>query len=409
MGNMHTENPGISDLSDNIFPDLDLLSLKWVDPPGVLQVVGKVPQWLSSFQIDPHYNFSPLQFIQQSHLLKHAFMRAQEFWNRQEDGQWRSGPLQEPKFMGSNVRLEATAFLIGQEKFLHIKKLGLEFDELQYERQQQREALLLKKGEPEKVEFESYDRPDLVGKSSSMQKIYSQIKEIAFGGKTILIEGEPGTGKELVVRAIHSSGPRKKAPFIVSKPEDFLKRGLKAKQSYPTEILQEKWSLHDLVCVKKAKQGTLFVKSFEKILENDDKIFSRGILPVKKSKRSESVIETSDVLQWVLAVNCPLKELVTKNFLDLDILCQTSINWIQIPALRERKEDIPLLCTQFLAQRRVMTGKWRIQEIEEIALDRLCAYKWPGNVDELKQALYHAFDQCRGEKIQVDDLPSTVI
>ncbi len=409
MEESDTKSHIIFNLSDDIFPDLDLLSLKWVDPPGILQVVGKVPQWLSSFQIDPHHNFSPLQFIQQSHLLKHAFARAQEFWNRQEDGQWRSGPLQEPKFMGSNMRLEATAFLIGQEKFLHIKKLGWEFDELRRGRQQQREALLLKRSEPEKVELKYYDGPDLIGKSPSMQNIYSQIKEIAFGGKTILIEGEPGTEKELVARAIHSAGPRKKAPFILSKPEDFLKRGLKARQSDSTEMLQEKWSLHDLICVKKAKEGTLFVKSFEKILENDDKIFSREIFPGMKAKRSESIAETPHVLQWVLAVNCPLKKLVAKNFLDLDILCQTSINWLQIPALRYRKEDIPLLCTQFLAHRRVRTGKWRIQEIEENALDRLCAYEWPGNVDELKQALYQAFDQCRGEKIQVDDLPSTVI
>ncbi|MBL8152275.1 MAG: sigma-54-dependent Fis family transcriptional regulator, partial [Blastocatellia bacterium] len=235
----------------------------------------------------------------------------------------------------------------------------------------------------EKSQFES-----LVGKSDPMKVLYQKIQDVASVDATVLVEGETGTGKELVARAIHSVSHRKAKPFIAVNCAG-LTESLLASQLFGhkkgafTGAVQDQQGLFEA-----ANGGTLFLDEIGDI----PMLVQTHLLRVLQEKEivrlGESKPRKIDV-RVVAATHRNLAEEVEKGTFRQDLLYRIRVARINIPSLRERKEDIPLLVGSFLSQSRASIGK-KVHEFSNDALRLLMAHNWPGNVRELKNTIERA-------------------
>lgn len=245
-------------------------------------------------------------------------------------------------------------------------------------------------------------RGPLIGKTMKMQKIFTRIRDIAKTDITVLIQGETGTGKELVAETIHRLSPRKKKSFLrvncAALSESLLESELFGyEQGAFTGAVQAKDGLFAA-----AEKGTLF---FDEICEASfgaQAKFLRAIeykefLRVGGTKRINV-----DVRLLVSAKN--LRENVEKKKFREDLYYRVNVFPIFIPPLRERKEDIPLFIHYFLRQHNSFLNK-HIKGTSDEALRCLLNYDWPGNVRELENVLLQTVAVCRKEIITEDDLP----
>jgi two-component system, NtrC family, response regulator len=251
-----------------------------------------------------------------------------------------------------------------------------------------------------------YGRNNIIGKSSAIRSVLSLVDRAAPSKSTVLISGESGTGKELVARAIHFSSPRKSAPFI-SVNCMALNPSLLESELFG----HEKGSFTGAIALKRgrfelADTGTLFLDEIGE-LSHDMQV---KLLRVLQERRVERVGGTEEIevdIRIVAATNKDLLEEVKKGNFREDLYYRLNVVHMQIPPLRERREDIPLLVAHFIE---------KISEQQEVtertftveALDYLSGYEWPGNIRQLENVIERCLVLGTGTDISVDDLPPEV-
>jgi DNA-binding NtrC family response regulator len=253
----------------------------------------------------------------------------------------------------------------------------------------------------QKAEFEN-----MIGKSSLMRRAFQQIQDVARVDATVLIEGETGTGKELVARALHFAGHRKDGPFVPVNCAG-LTDSLLASQLFGhrkgafTGAVSDQQGLFEA-----AEGGTLFLDEIGDISTSVQTSLLRVLQEKEITRLGESVARKIDV-RVIAATHSDLDEEIKRGRFRADLFYRIRVARIQVPPLRARREDIPLLAEWFMRQSRAVTGK-PVQDISNGAMRALMDYAWPGNVRELKSALEFAVILCKGPMLRVDDLPPEI-
>jgi two-component system NtrC family response regulator len=246
----------------------------------------------------------------------------------------------------------------------------------------------------------------IVGKSPKIQEIFRMIRKVAPTSSTVLIVGETGTGKELVARAIHAFSPRGEHRFCA------VDCGTLSVELLESELFGHvKGAFTGAVSNKQgifeaADQGTVFLDEICNInLEIQGKLLrfiqEREFLPVGGT-------ETRRVdIRLVFATNRDLEKMVAEGTFREDLYYRLYVYPIQLPPLRERREDIAVLAYHLLAKTQAQSGK-KISSISEAALKLLEQYDWPGNVRQLESTLERAVIVCDGTVIEPHHLPMAV-
>lgn len=243
---------------------------------------------------------------------------------------------------------------------------------------------------------------NLVGSNYHMQKIYDLIEAVAGSNTTVLINGESGTGKSMVARAIHTHSPRRAGPFVTFScgaiPETLLESELfgHVKGAFTGADTDKVGK------ILSADEGTLFIDE----INSATPALQLKMLRVLQEKQFEPVGSTRTThvaVRFVLATNEPLTELVASGNFREDLFYRINVVNIQMPRLSERTSDIPLLVDTFLDRFGAEIGKQR--RVSDEAMEVLKRHDWPGNVRELENAVERAVVLSRGPVIHTNDLP----
>ena len=244
--------------------------------------------------------------------------------------------------------------------------------------------------------------PGLIGRTGGMLAVYKQIAHAANATAPVLIVGESGTGKELVARAIHANGPRAPRPFVPincgALTETVLESELfgHARGSFTGAVADTKGIF------EQANGGTVFL---DEIGETSAALQVKLLRVLQESEVrpvGASRIVKVDV-RVVAATNVDLEREVSQQRFRQDLFYRLSVIVIRVPALRDRREDIPLLIETFLASACGRAG--RRVELTPAAVAALTAYRWPGNVRELENTIERLVVFSRGSIIDLADLP----
>jgi DNA-binding NtrC family response regulator len=244
---------------------------------------------------------------------------------------------------------------------------------------------------------------DLVGQGTLMRLVYQQIREVAEVEATVLIEGETGTGKELVARAIHTASPRRHKPFVAVNCAG-LTEALVASQLFGHKRGAFTGAVTDHIgFFETAEGGTLFLDEIGDMPITVQTSLLRVLQNGEFTRLGESRLRKIDV-RVLAATHRDLSAEVSKGTFRTDLLYRIRVARIHLPPLRERQEDLPLLVQAFLAQASAAAGKV-IREVSLEAMQRLLEYPWPGNVRELKNTIDFAVIRAQGPVIETAALP----
>ncbi|WP_455586403.1 sigma-54-dependent transcriptional regulator [Bacteroides sp.] len=256
-----------------------------------------------------------------------------------------------------------------------------------------------------KAQLGEPERP-IIGSKGGLRIIMEQVARVANTEATVLIHGESGTGKELIARDIHARSPRKGKPFVA------INCG-----AIPLPLIENELFGHEKGAFTDAKEaqpgifeqaegGTLFL----------DEI---GELPIDAQVKLLRVLEERNItriggtklipvnVRIIAATNRNLEEEVQNNKFRLDLLYRLNVFTLELPPLRERKEDIPLL-TDFFIRKYNKVLNLSIRTITPAAMDKLCNYDWPGNIRDLENAIQSAMILCLNETIDTAQLPGRI-
>lgn len=247
---------------------------------------------------------------------------------------------------------------------------------------------------------------NIIGKSENIQKIYSLIEDLADVQTTVLITGESGTGKELVAEALHYSGNRSNKPLVKvncsALSENLLESELFGHiRGAFTGAVQDK-----IGRFQKADGGTIFLDEIGDI----SPAIQLKLLRVIQEKEFERVGDSTQIrvdVRIITASNQNLSERVKRGMFREDLYYRLKVIEINLPPLRERREDIPLLVKHFLSKFNKKLNK-SIAGISEDVQQIFMEYNWPGNIRELEHTLEHAFILCRQNTVTLDHLPPEV-
>jgi DNA-binding NtrC family response regulator len=239
----------------------------------------------------------------------------------------------------------------------------------------------------------------LIGESRGMKEIHSIVKKIADNDSPVLLEGEFGSGKQMVARAIHNNSKRNAAPFKVlpcsALPEDLLEAELFGAAGSRGETI-----------FRRASGGTVFLEEI-------------NLLPMRLQSQLESYLEGVDArrmsgavpshmdVRFVASSNVPLETNVKEGSFREDLYYKVSVIPINVPALRNRREDIPLLSEYFLDRYSRTNGTVK-PAVDKYSAELLGKYNWPGNVSELQNTLERACAFAEEARIRPADLPGKI-
>ena len=248
-----------------------------------------------------------------------------------------------------------------------------------------------------------YAFEEIVGESNKMKAVFTTINKIAPSDSSVLICGDSGTGKELVARAIHRRSRRADRTFIKvncgALSENLLESELFGHEKGAfTGAIKKKIGRFEL-----AAEGTIFLDEIGDITPS----MQLKLLRVLQEREFERVggEETLQVdVRVIAATNKNLTEEVKKGTFREDLYYRLYIIPIEIPTLRERTEDIPLLVNHFMEKLRQRTGH-KIREISDEAVSKLSSYRWPGNVRELENVMEQMLVLADGNSLTTEDLP----
>lgn len=252
-----------------------------------------------------------------------------------------------------------------------------------------------------------YDFQRIIGKSKVMAKVFELIKAAAPTRSTILIQGESGTGKELVARAIHQNSDRAEQPFIVvnsgSLPPDLLESHLfgHVKGAF-TGAVSEKKGLFEA-----AHRGTIFFDEISSLnLETQAKLLR--VMQNREFMRLGGTETIKVDVRVIAATNTELETLIQQKKFREDLYFRLNVIKIELPPLRERKEDIPLLVHHFIKVYGEENNK-EITGVKDDVWEILENYDWPGNVRELKNAIERAVVLTQSKILTKDLLPPSLL
>ncbi len=268
-------------------------------------------------------------------------------------------------------------------------------------RQLRKEVIRLRKEVESRYQFHQ-----IIGKSPSMQKIYDLIERICDTPSNVLITGESGTGKELVAKAIHYNGIRKEGPFIAVNcaaiPEALLESELFGyKKGAFTDAKSDKKGL-----LFEANEGTLFL---DEITEMPISLQAK-LLRVIEEREVRPLGDTNSYsvdIRIISTSNRDIPTLIQQGRFREDLYYRLKVIDIEMPPLRDRREDIPLLVQHFIKKFNQEMKK-NVSSISEEALRIFLNYSWPGNVRELENVIQRAITLSQREEIIPEDLPSAL-
>jgi DNA-binding NtrC family response regulator len=242
---------------------------------------------------------------------------------------------------------------------------------------------------------------EIIGSSNAMQKIFGTIDRVAKTDANVLILGENGTGKELIARAIHRNSSRKSENFVGvdlgSITETLFESELFGhKKGAFTDAKEDRAGRFEL-----ANSGTLFLDE----IGNLSMPLQAKLLTVLQNRRVSRVganKDTSVDIRLICATNMPLYDMVKENRFRQDLLYRINTIEVEIPSLRDRLEDIPLLAAHFLKHYAVKYDK-SVNKISEGAMTRMHKHPWPGNIRELQHAIERAVILSNTSVLQPED------
>jgi DNA-binding NtrC family response regulator len=250
---------------------------------------------------------------------------------------------------------------------------------------------------------EVYPHTQIIGQSPAMQRVFGLIETVAPTAATVLITGESGTGKELVARAIHAASPRRFMPMVV------IHCGALTETLLESELFgHERGAFTGAQYRKKGKfevadGGTTFLDEIGDISLKTQTDMLR-VLQEKEIVRVGGTQTIKVDFRCVAATNKDLQGLVDEGTFRPDLFYRLNVFNIRLPALRERREDIPVLVSHFL-QKYASSMNRAVPRVAAKALDVLMDYGWPGNVRELENAIERAMLICRDQEVQPTDFP----
>ena len=263
------------------------------------------------------------------------------------------------------------------------------------------ENIQLKRALKQRYNFES-----IVGKSEPMLKIFDLVTQVAASRSTVLLQGESGTGKELIAKAIHLNSPRRDRPFVPvntgSMPPDLLESTLfgHVKGAFTSAIASKK-GLFEI-----ADRGTLFLDEIGTMsMDTQSKILR--VLQDRKFMHLGGVHEIQVDVRIIAATNADLKQHVRDGKFREDLFYRLNVITIDLPPLRQRKEDIPVLVEFFLNKYSEENERPRRRLTPE-ALRPLLTYSWAGNVRELENVIERAVVLSSGSEIGPELLPDQI-
>ena len=253
---------------------------------------------------------------------------------------------------------------------------------------------------------ERYSFEDIISKNHRMHQLFDILPDIAESASTVLLEGESGTGKELFARAIHHLSPRKKHPFVAvncgALPDTLLESELFGyKAGAFTDAKKDKPGRFRM-----AERGTLFLDEIGDI----SPALQVRLLRVLQEKTYEPLGAVESVtanVRIIAATNRRLQDLVKEGKFREDLYYRIHVIRMELPPLRERAEDIPLLADHFIGHFNVLRNK-EISGLSGEALACLVSHSYPGNVRELENIIEHAFILCKSGLIEPQHLPEYV-
>jgi DNA-binding NtrC family response regulator len=274
-----------------------------------------------------------------------------------------------------------------------------------------RAAVARAKAEEENIQLkramkQRYNFENIIGKSEPMLKIFDLVAQVAASRSTVLLQGESGTGKELIAKALHLHSPRRERPFVPvntgSMPADLLESTLfgHVKGAFTSAIASKK-GLFEV-----ADKGTLFLDEIGSMsMDTQSKILR--VLQDRRFIHLGGVQEIQVDVRIIAATNIDLRQLVREGKFREDLFYRLNVISIDLPPLRQRKEDIPLLVDHFL--RKYSTENERpVRRIPPESLRPLLNYSWPGNVRELENTIERAVVLSTGSDITIDLLPDQI-
>jgi DNA-binding NtrC family response regulator len=281
------------------------------------------------------------------------------------------------------------------EEVLHILRNGLNSRHLRAENRDLRTALA------DQGRF-----TEIVGKSQRMQQVFNLITQAAPSRSTILVVGESGTGKELVAKAVHANSPRAEKPFVVvnsgSLPHDLLESNLfgHVKGAFTGAVYAKK-GLFEV-----ADKGTLFFDEIGNIpLETQAKLLR--VMQEREFMRLGGVETMKVDVRIVAATNIDLRRAVEDGRFREDLFYRLNVIAVQLPPLRQRKEDIPSLVSHFALKYSLENDK-AVSGVSPEAMQALLDYDWPGNVRELENVVERGVVLTTSGRIERELIPDHV-
>ena len=275
-----------------------------------------------------------------------------------------------------------------------------------------RAAVARRRAEEENVQLkralkQRYNFENIIGKSEAMLRIFDLIAQVAPSRSTVLLQGESGTGKELIAKAIHLNSPRSDRAFVPvnagSMPTDLLESTLfgHVKGAFTSAIASKK-GLFEV-----ADRGTLFLDEIGTMgVDTQSKILR--VLQDRKFMHLGGVQELQVDVRIIAATNVDLKQLVREGRFREDLFYRLNVISIELPPLRRRREDIPLLVDFFL-KKYAQENERPVRQISSEALRPLLNYSFPGNVRELENVIERAVVLSSGPTIGLDLLPDHIV
>lgn len=251
-----------------------------------------------------------------------------------------------------------------------------------------------------------YNFENIVGKSEPMLRIFDLVAQVAPSRSTVLLQGESGTGKELIAKAIHLNSPRRDRSFVPvntgSMPSDLLESTLfgHVKGAFTSAIASKK-GLFEI-----ADRGTLFLDEIGNMsLDTQSKILR--VLQDRKFMHLGGVHELQADVRIIAATNVDLKQHVRDGKFREDLFYRLNVITVDLPPLRQRKEDIPLL-VEFFLQKYAEENDRPAMRVTPEALRALLTYSWPGNVREVENVIERAVVLSSGPEIGLDLLADNI-
>ena len=251
-----------------------------------------------------------------------------------------------------------------------------------------------------------FNFPNIIGKSEKMLALFDLVTQVAPSRSTVLISGESGTGKELIAKAIHSASPRADKAFVPvntgSIPVDLLESQLfgHVKGAF-TSAVSSKKGLFEV-----ADQGTIFFDEIATVSPETQAKLLR-VIQEREFMRLGGTEQIKVDVRIVAASNIDLLSLVKEGRFREDLYHRLNVIHLRLPPLRERREDIPLLLTHFLAHFCQENAK-PLRHFTAAAMKLLMDYDWPGNVRELENVVERAVVLSIHERVDVDLLPDSI-